>query len=67
MTFVGGLPFSIGHSVGGHPLFDGWPSWDSYTHQQVHEDMLFRAHMGGLQLLVTHAVNNEWMCTNSTR
>ena len=30
----------IGHKVGGYPQFDGWPRWDSVTHQSVHEDWL---------------------------
>jgi microsomal dipeptidase-like Zn-dependent dipeptidase len=52
----------LGHHVGGFPEFDGWPRWDSVTHQSVHEDWLLRAHRGGLQLLVMLAVNNEFFC-----
>jgi microsomal dipeptidase-like Zn-dependent dipeptidase len=66
MHLAGGLPVPIGHPVGGvwqgTPYFDGWPRWDSFTHQQVYEDWLKRAHDKGLQLMVTHAVNNAWMC-----
>ena len=52
----------IGHHAGGWPDFNGWPRWDSVTHQTMYEDWLYRAHQNGLQLMVTHAVNNEWMC-----
>jgi microsomal dipeptidase-like Zn-dependent dipeptidase len=52
----------IGHRVGGYPQFDGWPRWDSFTHQGMFEDWLFRAVEGGLRLIVVHAVNNEFMC-----
>jgi microsomal dipeptidase-like Zn-dependent dipeptidase len=52
----------IGHLVGGDPQFDGWPRWNSFTHQAMFEDWLARAVEGGLRLMVVHAVNNEWMC-----
>jgi microsomal dipeptidase-like Zn-dependent dipeptidase len=52
-----------GHLVGGYPQFDGWPRWNSVTHQTVHVDWLHRAWEGGLRLMVMLAVNNEWMCT----
>jgi hypothetical protein len=29
--------FAPGHHVGGDPAFDGWPRWDSVTHQSVYE------------------------------
>src|SRR5579871_2119007 len=51
-----------GHLVGGNPEFDGWPRWDSVTHQTVHVDWLERAWQGGLRLMVMLAVNNEFMC-----
>src|SRR5215831_3117820 len=53
----------VGHKVGGFPQFDGWPRYDSVTHQCVHVDWLERAWEGGLRLMVMLAVNNEWMCT----
>lgn len=56
----GGL--GIGHKVGGYPQFDGWPRWDSVTHQAVYEDWLRRAVDGGLRLMVMLAVNSEYMC-----
>lgn len=51
-----------GHHVGGFPEFDGWPRWDSYTHQAMYEDWLYRALQGGLKLMVMLAVNNEFAC-----
>jgi hypothetical protein len=36
----------LGHHVGGYPEFDGWPRWDSITHQTVYEDWLYRAVQG---------------------
>jgi microsomal dipeptidase-like Zn-dependent dipeptidase len=61
MRWFNGYP-NDGHRVGGQPLFDGWPSYDSYTHQQMYVDWLQRAFQGGLKLLVVHAVNNEVFC-----
>ncbi len=58
MNDIGG----VGHLVGGYPEFDGWPRWNSLTHQAVYQDWLFRAYQGGLRLLVVLAVNNEWVC-----
>ncbi len=49
----------LGHSVGGHPEFDGWPRWNSFTHQAMYEDWLHRAYQGGLRLMVAMAVNNK--------
>jgi microsomal dipeptidase-like Zn-dependent dipeptidase len=52
----------VGHLVGGYPEFDGWPRWNSITHQAVYEDWLHRAVEGGLRLMVMLAVNNEFLC-----
>lgn len=52
----------LGHKVGGYPEFDGWPRWDSVSHQAMWEEWLERAHVGGLQLMVMHAVNNAHFC-----
>jgi microsomal dipeptidase-like Zn-dependent dipeptidase len=51
-----------GHKTGGWSSFDGWPAWNTYTHQQVYETWLERAYLGGLRLIVMVAVNNEKMC-----
>jgi hypothetical protein len=39
----------LGHKVAGNPQFDGWPRWDSVTHQAMYEDWLYRAVEGGLR------------------
>ena len=52
----------VGHLVGGHPQHDGWPRWDSVTHQAVYEDWLKRAVDGGLRLMVMLALNSEFLC-----
>ena len=57
----------VGHKVGGYPQFDGWPRWDSITHQSVYEDWLYRAVEGGLRLMVMLAVNNEFMCGKANK
>lgn len=57
----------LGHKVGGYPQFDGWPRWDSISHQAVFEDWLWRAVYGGLRLMVVLAVNSEFMCGLANR
>jgi microsomal dipeptidase-like Zn-dependent dipeptidase len=57
----------FGHHVGGNPQFDGWPRWDSVTHQSVHIDWLQRAWEGGLRLMVMLAVNNEHLAGMANR
>jgi microsomal dipeptidase-like Zn-dependent dipeptidase len=64
-TMYGSTPF--GHHVGGNPEFDGWPRWDSVTHQSVHIDWLQRAWEGGLRLMVMLAVNNEHLAGLANR
>jgi microsomal dipeptidase-like Zn-dependent dipeptidase len=49
----------LGHLEGGYPEFDGWPRWNSFTHQAMYEDWLHRAYTGGLRLMVALAVNNK--------
>jgi microsomal dipeptidase-like Zn-dependent dipeptidase len=61
---LGGLN---GHKVGGYKAgnpvqFDGWPTWNTLTHQQMYSDWIYRAYQGGLRLLVAHAVNNSTLC-----
>jgi len=48
-----------GHDVGGFPSFNGWPRWNDVNHQQMYYKWIERAFLGGLKLLVIHAVNNE--------
>jgi len=50
------------HHTGGYPNFDGWPTSNILVHQQMYEDWLYRAFLGGLRLMVMHGVNNETMC-----
>ena len=52
----------VGHVVRGYPDFQGWPHWNTYTHQQVYYKWLKRAFDGGLKLIVMHAVSNEVVC-----
>ena len=51
-----------GHHVGGFPEFDGWPTWHTFTHQQMYHEWLKRAVDGGLRLMVMHATNSEVFC-----
>jgi microsomal dipeptidase-like Zn-dependent dipeptidase len=51
--------------VSGYPEFSGWPHWHTFDHQQVYMDWLYRAHQGGLQLMVIHGVNNALICETS--
>jgi hypothetical protein len=58
-----GMP---GHSTDGFPTFSGWPTYNGLLHQQMYSDWLFRAYLGGLRLIVAHAVNNELLCAVGT-
>ena len=49
----------------GSPLFNGWPTWRSTTHQQVYYKWLERAWRGGLRLMGQLAVTNEALCRGS--
>ncbi len=57
----------VGHLVGGYPEFNGWPRWSTKDHQQMYHDWLYRAYIGGLKLVVVHAVNNEVLCRLSNQ
>ena len=50
------------HSNLGAPLFNGWPTWHTTTHQQVYYKWLERAYQGGLRLISMLAVTNEALC-----
>jgi microsomal dipeptidase-like Zn-dependent dipeptidase len=67
VSYNGNFLGIFGHRVGGYPEFDGWPRWDSVSHQSVYEDWLFRAVQGGLRLMVMLAVNNEEFCKLANR
>jgi microsomal dipeptidase-like Zn-dependent dipeptidase len=55
-----------------NPPTAGWPDFDKYPSfkltnldQAMYSDWLYRAYLGGLRLMVAHAVNNELMCVGS--
>lgn len=58
----GHIPFLTGHNTHGYNTFEGWPTWDTQTHQQMYVSWLERAYEGGLRLIVMHAVNAEGLC-----
>lgn len=67
-----GNPISLGtgegfHDVAGTGPFDGWPKYNTTTHQQMYYRWLKRAYEGGLRLMVMHAVTNEALCRASKR
>ncbi len=49
----------------GWPYFNGWPSWNATTHQQVYYKWLERAWRGGMRLTTMLAVTNEAMCKSN--
>ncbi len=57
----------LGHDTGGYPDFRGWPAWNDFTHQAVHEQFLKRAVDGGLRLIVVMALHNQLLCRVSRR
>jgi len=58
----GRLP-EFNHATAGYPDFTTWPSaHDSSTHQVQYYKWLERAYLGGLRLVVQHAVNNQIIC-----
>ncbi len=59
---TGRLP-EFNHFTAGYPDFTTWPSApDSSTHQVQYYKWLERAYLGGLRLVVQHAVNNQIIC-----
>lgn len=59
---TGRLP-DFNHFTAGYPDFTAWPSaFDSSTHQVQYYKWLERAYLGGLRLVVQHAVNNQIIC-----
>ena len=50
------------HETKGWPEFRDWPERGTYTHSQSYYRWLERAWLGGLRLLVTHALGNETIC-----
>jgi microsomal dipeptidase-like Zn-dependent dipeptidase len=50
------------HEVGGTGPFDGWPTYNTTTHQQMYYKWLERAYLGGVRLITQHMVSNEALC-----
>jgi microsomal dipeptidase-like Zn-dependent dipeptidase len=61
-----GSPIATHNTAGGSPTsdvqFDGWPAFNTFTHQQMYYEWVRRAFEGGLRLMVVHAVNNTLLC-----
>ena len=55
------------HDVDGTGAFNGWPTYNTYTHQQMYHKWVERAFQGGLRLMVLHMVSNEALCRGSKR
>ena len=50
------------HDVNGWPSFTGWPTYDTYTHQQIYYRWLQRAYMAGLRVVVAQLVEDQPLC-----
>ena len=50
------------HDTEGWPSFRGWPTYDTYTHQQAYYMWLKRAYMGGLRVVVAQLIEDEPLC-----
>ena len=46
----------------GWPDFPSWPNRQQVSHMQYYYKWLERAHLGGVQMMVTHLVENEVLC-----
>lgn len=66
MVAQAGLAFPH-HHVGGHNQFDGWPRWNSVSHQMMYHEWLKRAYDGGMRLMVMQAVNSKALCKATTQ
>jgi microsomal dipeptidase-like Zn-dependent dipeptidase len=53
----------MAHSTTGHPLYIGFPRYNSKIHQQMHIDWIRRAYDGGLRMISMLAVNNWFTST----
>ena len=51
-----------GHNTDGWPTFEGWPAYNSLTHEQVYYKWLERAWRGGLRMFVNLLVDNNQLC-----
>ena len=50
------------HDTHGWPTFSGWPTHDTYTHQQIYWRWLERAWMSGMRLMNAMIVEDEPLC-----
>ena len=57
----GGDPVT-GHNTDGWPTFEGWPRYDSLTHEQIYYKWMERAWRGGLRMFVNLLVDNNQLC-----
>ncbi|MEE2789565.1 MAG: hypothetical protein VX589_19660 [Myxococcota bacterium] len=61
-AIAAGETTEFNHHTDGYPSFTDWPSIQSKTHQTQYYRWLERAWMGGLRLMVQHAVSNRVIC-----
>jgi len=62
-TIVTGVTPEFNHHTDGYPTFTDWPNAPySSTHQTQYYKWIERAWMGGLRLIVQHAVANQVIC-----
>lgn len=50
------------HDTQGWPSFSGWPTYDTYTHQQIYWRWLERSWMSGMRLIGAMVVEDEPLC-----
>jgi microsomal dipeptidase-like Zn-dependent dipeptidase len=50
------------HDTHGWPTFAGWPTYDTYTHQQVYYRWLQRAWKAGMRLVTAQLVEDQVLC-----
>jgi microsomal dipeptidase-like Zn-dependent dipeptidase len=55
------------HDTHGWPSFTGWPTFDTYTHQQIYYRWLQRVWMAGERLVVAQTVEDESICNIEPR
>ncbi|HJR46042.1 MAG TPA: hypothetical protein VJ927_10605 [Actinomycetota bacterium] len=50
------------HNTDGWPTFEGWPTHNSLTHEQIYYKWLERAWRGGLRMFTNLLVDNNQLC-----
>lgn len=61
-AFLSGGDPVTGHNTDGWPTFEGWPKYNSLTHEQVYYKWLERAWRGGLRMFTNLLVDNNELC-----